>query len=125
MLAGDPREVMLPLRVHLLRVDEFAIACQQSRLEVRRLGARRRSRSLELLHAAMAQRQLQPDSIRVVPGQRRRVADEAVARPGGIVLHVPAAGALRREVAALSFLEHLAFAVRLAANRVVAKYEPQ
>src|SRR5262245_28921729 len=76
---------------------------------------------LEPLHLAMPPKEIAAHRVRVVPKKRCRIPDERRARDEIVVLHVPAAGLLTRGQSRQPFPEHLALAVRLAADRVVSK----
>ena len=80
---------------------------------------------LELLDAAVPQRQAHPNRISVEARQLRAIPDE-LTHPSrtSSVLYVPAAGALRIKKSVLPLAEDFALAVRLTADRVVAQNEP-
>ena len=72
----------------------------------------------------MPQDQRQPHRVAVVARQLARVADERGAVGQAVVLHVPLALALLRREPGTPFDEHLPLAVRLSANRVMTRDEP-
>src|SRR5439155_61691 len=98
---------------------------QSVAFETKRRDARTRfpERFLESFDAAMPQRQRDPHGVGIVGRQRRRVADEGGPFAQLVVLDVPAEGAFLLEEPVLPFAKHLALAVRLPANRIVAEDE--
>src|SRR5258706_5024842 len=82
-------------------------------------------RCFERLDAGVAQGERQSHRVRIVGRGRGGIADERRAVLYRVVLHVPTARALVRQETSLPFLEHFARAVRLAANGIVARNEPQ